>query len=68
MGVRRRWLTWVVVGGLAAVFLGERAFGGVALVRLPLSVLGAASVLGATLWRVRSWRGAVGEEERTIER
>ena len=52
MGVTRRWLTWIVVGGLVLFFLGERAFHDVLAVRLPLSLLGVVAMVGSLALRV----------------
>jgi hypothetical protein len=67
MGVNRRGLTWWLVGGLAAVFLGERAFGGFDVVRWTLLVSGAVVVFGATALRLRGWWKSE-DDERRIER
>ncbi len=67
MGVTRRWLTWVLVGGLAAFFFGERVFHDFLTLRAPVSILGALAVTVATVLRVVAWRRATGESRR-IER
>ena len=64
MGVSRRALTWWLMGGLIAVFLGERAFGGIDLLRWTLLVGGSAVVFGATALRFRWLAGAEGDERR----
>ena len=59
MGVMRRpppWLTWLVVGALAAVYAGERIVPGVTIARATLSGGGTLLVLAATVWRFLSWR------------
>lgn len=50
------WLTWLLVGGLVLVFLGQRI-----LAVTPVTWLGVGVVLAATLWRALSWRRASGE-------
>jgi hypothetical protein len=67
MGVNRRGLTWWLVGGLAAVFLGERAFSGFDVLRWVLLVSGSVVVFGTTALRLRSWLKSEGDE-RSIER
>ncbi len=67
MGVTRRWLTWVLVGGLATFFIGERVFHDFLTLRVPVSTLGALAVAMAVGLRVRAWRAADGEARR-IER
>jgi hypothetical protein len=67
MGVRLRWLTWSLVGGLVAAFIGERVFAGLDEVRFLLLVAGAGAVLAATLRRIQLWRGSEGDAAR-IER
>jgi gliding motility-associatede transport system auxiliary component len=61
------WLTWVLVAGLFAVYLGERAAKEVAIARIVLSGGGFLLVLAATAWRLISWRTARGDTER-VER
>ncbi len=58
------WLTWVVAGGLAALFVGERMLGGPGIARVAVSGLGASVVLGCIVWRFLSWRAATGEGKR----
>jgi hypothetical protein len=67
MGVNRRGLTWWLVGGLTAVFLGERAFGGFDVLRWLLLVSGSVVVFGTTALRLWSWSKSKGDE-RSIER
>lgn len=70
MGVRRTapwWLTWVVGGGLVALFVGERIVSTVTVARALLSGLGALVVLGGLVWRILSVRAAEGEA-REVER
>ena len=52
------WLTWVLAGGLALVFLGERVLSGMPAARLLCSIAGAALVVGSLVWRIASWREA----------
>ena len=61
MGVSRQapgWLTWVLGGGLALVFLGERILPGAPAARLVATSVGALLVLASAGWRVVSWRRA----------
>lgn len=58
MGVRRLWTTWLLFGGIAAVFAGARVFDGTPALRLPLILAGAAAALAATVLRVLAWRSA----------
>ena len=61
MGVRRQapgWLTWVLAGGLALVFLGERILPGLAAARLLATSLGTVLVLASAAWRAVAWRRA----------
>ena len=61
MGVSRQapgWLTWVLAGGLALVFLGERILPGAPAARLVATGLGALLVLASAAWRLASWRRA----------
>ena len=67
MGVTHRWLTWMVGGGLALFFIGERVFHDSLAVRVPLSGLGALGLLVAIVLRVAAWRKAEGDARR-IER
>ena len=67
MGVMKRsWLTWMLLGGLAAVFAGTRVFEGVAGLHLPLIVAGGLAVLAVTVLRLADWRKAEGDR-RAIE-
>ena len=66
MGVTRPWLSWLLFGGLVAVFAGARVFDGVPALHLPLILAGVAAVLAATAWRLVAWRSAEGER-RAIE-
>ncbi|MBI4538930.1 MAG: Gldg family protein [Gemmatimonadetes bacterium] len=61
------WLTWLLLGGLGSLFLGERVLATVTAARAVLSGLGALAVLGCLAWRIVSWRGAEGEA-RSVER
>ncbi len=58
------WLTWIVAGGLAVLFVGERLVGGPGLARVAVSGLGAVVVLGGVVWRFLSWRAATGKGKR----
>ena len=58
MGVKRPWLTWVLVAGLVSVFAGARVFDGVAMLNTVLLVAGVAAVGAATALRFLAWRGA----------
>ena len=58
------WLTWVVTGGLVALFVGERMLGGPGIARVTVSGLGALVVLGSIVWRFVSWRAATEESKR----
>lgn len=61
------WLTWLLVAGLASLFLGERIFGDVVLARSIFSGVGTLCVIAATAWRARTWFRAEGDVRR-IER
>ena len=61
MGVKRPWLTWVLLGGLVAVFAGARVFGSIETLRMGLAVAGAVAVAAATALRIVAWRQAEGE-------
>src|SRR5512143_711033 len=50
------WLTWVLAGGLALVFLGERVLAGAQLPHLVATTAGTLLVLASAAWRVASWR------------
>lgn len=58
MGVKRLWTTWLLFGGLVAVFAGARIFDGTPALRLTLIVAGAAAVLAAAVVRVVAWRSS----------
>ena len=58
MGVKRPWLTWVLVGGLVAVFAGARVFQGVAVLNAALIVAGVLGVGAAKALRFLAWRRA----------
>lgn len=67
MGVRSgvagsRWPTWLLAGGLVALFAGERILGDFPSARLVLSGIGGLAALGAAVWRALSWRASEGEE------
>lgn len=56
MGVKRPWTTWLLFGGVVAVFAGARIFDGTPALRLPLILTGAAAALAAAVLRVVAWR------------
>lgn len=61
MGVSRQapgWLTWMLAGGLALVFLGERILAGAPAARLIATGAGVLLVLASAAWRLASWRRA----------
>ena len=62
MGMKRSWLTWLLLAGLVVVFAGVRILDGVDALRLPLILLGSGAVLAATVWRFALWRDAEGDE------
>lgn len=61
------WLTWAVVVGLAAVYIGERLVSTVPIARAVLTGAGALIVIGAAGWRFVAWRSAP-ENARSTER
>ena len=67
MGVTTPRLTWILVAGLCSVFLGERVFHDLFLVRVPLVVVGLGLVLGTAIWSTKTSR-QVGEAERNTQR
>lgn len=58
MGMTRLWTTWLLFGGLAAVFAGARVFDAVEWLNLPLILAGAAAVVAAAGLRLAEWRSA----------
>ena len=62
MGVASPRPTYLLVGGLVAVYLGWRVLDAVSALHLPLVLLGAACAVAATLWRLNQWRRAGGDE------
>ncbi len=66
MGVKRPWLTWVLVAGLVSVFAGARVFAGMAVLDTVLVVAGVAAVGAAKALRALSWRAA-GKDARGME-
>ncbi|HEX7049366.1 MAG TPA: Gldg family protein [Longimicrobiales bacterium] len=58
------WLTWALLGGLVALFLGERVLEVIGPARAVFSGLGALAVLGCLAWRTSSWRAAEGGARR----
>ena len=67
MGVTTPRLTWILVAGLCSVFLGERVFHDLFLVRVPLVVVGLGLVLGTAIWSTKT-SSQVGEAERNTQR
>lgn len=61
MGVKRPWLTWVLLGGLVAVFAGARVFGSIETLRMGVVAAGAVAVAAAAALRIVAWRQAEGE-------
>lgn len=61
MGVKRPWLTWVLLAGLASVLAGARVFAGIEFLRAGLIAAGVAAVGAAKAIRFVSWRKASGE-------
>ena len=61
MGVKRPWLTWVLLAGLASVLAGARVFAGVEYLRVGLIAAGVAAVGAAKAIRFVDWRRASGE-------
>lgn len=53
MGVTRPLATWLLLGGLAAVFSGWRVFGGLPFLSYPLIVGGLAVLVVTAVWRFR---------------
>lgn len=58
MGVKRPWLTWILVAGLVSVFAGARIFAGMEVLDTVLVVAGVAAVGTAKALRALSWRAA----------
>ena len=58
------WLGWLLIGGLVAVFAGERVLGGVAPARAVLSGVGGLVACVCVVLRALSWRTAGGEARR----
>ena len=56
MGVKRPWTTWLLFGGVVAVFAGARIFDGTPALRLPMILTGGAAALTAAVLRVVAWR------------
>ena len=67
MGVTTPRLTWILVAGFCSVFLGERVFHDLFLVRVPLVVVGLGLVLGTAIWSTKT-SSQVGEAERNTQR
>ena len=67
MGVRTPKLTGLLVTGLCSVFLGERVFHDLFLVRVPLVLIGLGLVVGTTIWSTAA-SSRVGEPERDTHR
>ena len=58
MGVNRPWVTWILVAGLIAVFVGARILDGMAVLDTVLVVGGVIAVGAATALQFLAWRGA----------
>jgi hypothetical protein len=70
VGVRRTppsWLTWLVLGALGAVYVGERIVPQIVPARILLSGGGVLVVIAATAWRLVAFRAATGDV-RHVER
>ena len=52
-GARSSWLTWAVLGGLVALFAGERVIPEVTALRVVFSGAGVLLIVGATLVTLR---------------
>lgn len=63
--IRRAWSTWLLFGGLAAVFVGRRAFSGESSVGLALMLAGATAALATAVWQWLAWKQASGDWRRT---
>lgn len=59
--MRRLWTTWLLFGGLAAVFAGARVFDSVEWLDLPLILAGTAAAVAAAGLRLAEWRSAPAE-------
>ncbi len=66
MGVKRPWLTWLLLAGLVAVYAGARVFAGMEYLRIGLIVAGVASVGAAKAMRATYWRKA-SDDARSME-
>ena len=68
MGVRApAWLTWLMLGAMAAVYAGERMFPQTSVFRWVLTGGGALVVLACVFMRFRSFKSAEGDA-RYVER
>ena len=56
--MRRLWTTWLLFGGLTAVFAGARVFDAVEWLDLPLILAGTAAAVAAAGLRLAEWRSA----------
>ncbi len=56
MGLKKPWLTGLLLAGLAAVFVGTRVLDDVDWFSLPLVLAGSAALITATIWRTLLWR------------
>ncbi|MGH7506996.1 MAG: Gldg family protein [Longimicrobiales bacterium] len=61
------WLTWLLLGGLVAVYAGERIVPQLTAARIALTGGGLLLVLAVTAWRFASWRRAAADA-RNVER
>ena len=59
--MRRLWTTWLLFGGLTAVFAGARVFDAVEWLDLPLILAGTAAAVAAAGLRLAEWRSAPAE-------
>ncbi|MYG81558.1 MAG: hypothetical protein F4187_07240 [Gemmatimonadetes bacterium] len=66
MGVKRPWLTWLLLAGLVAVYAGARVFAGMEYLRIGLIVAGVAAVGAAKAMRAAYWRKA-SDDARSME-
>ena len=62
MGVTRPLPTWLLLGGLAAVFSGWRVFAGLPFLRYPLILGGVAVLLLTAAWRLRVLKNSEGDQ------
>jgi hypothetical protein len=58
------WLGWLLLGGLVALFVGERVLAESGWARAAVSGLGALAVASTAGWRILAWRAADAEARR----